>query len=164
MLTRLVSIIALATTGCGPVALAGSEHAYAPDSFAALPDVTVCVVDGAADSGLRDLAAKRAHDGRTVLLIDGEVVSLEQIHAPGIAAGYAAAEPWFTGDSIAVGQHAYVKVSGERRIEADQITRVGELHAVPVFASRSDDPPPDAVYLPTRPGCLFQAYVRADLL
>lgn len=164
MLSRLVSIVALATTGCGPVALAGSEHAYAPDSFAALPDITVCVVDGAAESGLRDLPAKRAHDGRTVLLVDGEVVALDQVHGPGIVAGYASVEPWFTGDSIYVDQHAYVKVSGERRIEAAQITRVGELHAVPVFASTSDDPPPDAVYLPTRPGCLFQAYVRADLL
>lgn len=164
MPTRSVAIVALITAGCGTVALAGDPAAYSPESFESLPDVTVCVVDRAAESGLRELTAKRAHDGRSMLLVGGRVVPLEDVHAPGIVAGYAAAEPWFTGDSISVAGGTYVKAGGERRIEATQITRVGDYEAIPVFASTSDQLPPEAVYLPTRPGCVFQAYVRSDLM
>lgn len=159
-----IAALCLAASACGSLALAGSGTAHDPDTFGALPEVTVCVVDRASDTGLREISARRAHDGSTVLLVGDRVVPLDSVHAPGVVAGYATGEPWFDSDSISFRNATFVKVQRERRIAIEQLTRVGDLEGIPVFAGTSDESPFDAVYLPTRPGCVFQAYVREDLM
>jgi hypothetical protein len=57
----------------------------------------------------------------------------------------------------------YVRTGGERRVPINLLRRVGDHQGVPLFAS-PDEPTPEAVYVPLRPGCVFQAYVRSDLL
>lgn len=136
----------------------------APDSYAALPDTLVCVVDRTTRSGLRDLTAKRRPDGSAVLLVAGETTPLERIHPVGIIAGYAGAEGWLrSAEPILLQGRRYVAVPGERRIPRERLQQSGEYRAIPLFADPDDATPPQAVYLPTRPGCIFQAYVREDL-
>lgn len=159
-----VVLLALPLAACGPIALGGTEASHDPSTFEALPEVTVCVVDRAAPSGLRDISGRRAHDGRTVLLVEGAVVPLDSVHRTGVVAGYAAAEPWFASDSVTIDRTTFVKVQGERRIDRAQVTRIGDFQGIPVFGGASDEPPHEAVYLPTRPGCVFQAYIRRDLM
>ena len=38
------------------------------------------------------------------------------------------------------------------------------VHGGPLRPDPNDASPPKAFYLPVRPGCVFQAYVRSDLL
>lgn len=165
MLDRAAIIAAcLTTAACGSLALAGSEAAHDPETFEALPEVIVCVVDRASDTGLREISARRANDGQTVILVDGQVVPLDSVHAPGVVAGYATGESWFDSDSISFRNATFVKVQRERRIEIDQVVRIGDFQGIPVFAGAGDEAPHDAVYLPTRSGCVFQAYIREDLM
>lgn len=169
--TRRAGLLLL---GC---ALAGCAHhpsssAPSPDGgpseaarYAALPDTSVCVVDRTATRGLRALDAKRDAEGQPVLLVSGHIEPLAKVHPVSVVAGYAGNEPWLAdGSPITVQGRRYVKVGGERLVPLDQLQQSGDVHAVPVFSSPSEARPPKAVYLPVRPGCVFQAYVRADLL
>ena len=137
----------------------------AAEQYAALADTSVCVVDRTTRRGLRPLAAKVEPDGKVVVLVAERVVGLDELHPVQAAAGYAANEHWVTaGEPINLLDRRYEKVGPERLIAFDQLERAGEFRAVPVFADPSDPAPPRAVYLPMRPGCVFQAYVRSDLL
>ena len=147
---------------------AGGEGPATPepdDRYASLPDATVCVVDRTTRRGLRELRAKQDPDGTLLLRVADEVLTLEQIHPVGIVAGYAGAEPWYRSDEpITLQGSRYRKVEAERRIPMEQLEQAAEHRAIPVFAAPGDAPPPEAVYVPVRPGCIFQAYVREDLL
>lgn len=135
-----------------------------PPEYAALPDTIVCVIDRSTPRGLRDLPAKVAGSG-VVLRTDGEVRPLDAVHPVNVIAGYAGRESWLTrGEPISVDGRRYTRTGGERRIGIDLVRRAGEYQGVLVFAGQEDTPPPDAVYIPTAPGCIFQAYVREDLM
>lgn len=160
----LAIICAVALAGCGRRQPPGAMP-DAGSAFEALPDTLICVVDRTTDRGLRNLQAKRGAAGEVLLWIDGEVQTLEQAHPVGLVAGYAAREPWVTaGEEIRVQNRRYVAVPGERRVGLDKLQQAGEYRAIPVFADPADEPPADAVYLPSRPGCVFLAYVREDLM
>lgn len=137
----------------------------APDSarWEALPDTALCVVDRTTASGLRELPAKI--DGGTVLIrADRRVVPADQLHPVTLLAGYGGEEPWVrSGDPVRHGGRRFIRTGGERRVPIALVTRVGDFQAVPIFAA-PDESPVEAVYVPLRPGCVFQAYVREDLL
>lgn len=136
-----------------------------PPGWASLPDTVVCVVDRASDTGLRDLAAKQDPQRGPVLLVDGEARPLESVHPVSLVAGYGGAEPWYAaGEAIPFGGSRYVMVESERSIPRDLLSRVGEHRGILLFADPGDAPPPEAVYVPVRAGCIFQAYVREDLM
>lgn len=160
-------LLALVVLGaCSRATSAEGPAAPAPeDRYASLPDATVCVVDRTTRRGLRELRAKQDADGTLLLRVGDEVLTLEQIHPVGIVAGYAGVEPWYRSDEpITLQGQRYRKLEAERRIPIDQLEQSAEYRAIPVFAAPGDAPPPEAVYVPVRPGCIFQAYVREDLL
>jgi hypothetical protein len=135
-----------------------------PAAYAALPDSIICIVDRTNPSGLRQISGKKRGDD-VVVLVDGEVKTLEEAHPVSLIAGYAGREPWLTrGEQIPFEQRQFVRTGGERRIAADMLKRVGEHQGILLFAGRTDDSPVDALYVPTAPACIFQAYVRQDLL
>lgn len=135
------------------------------ERYAAMPDTTVCVVDRTTRRGLRELAAKRHPERGVVLLISGELQQLDELHPVGIVAGYAAREPWVVaGEPVPLLSRRYERVGPERLIPLSQVQQVTEYRAIPVFADPNDPTPPRAIYVPMRPGCVFQAYVRSDLL
>jgi hypothetical protein len=135
-----------------------------PPEYVALPDTLVCVVDRATDSGLSELPAK-IDDGEVVVFADGGVSPLEDVHPVSMIAGYAGREGWLTrGDPVAFSGGRYVRTGGERRIGIELMGRVGEHQGILLFAGLEDTPPADALYVPTSPGCIFQAYVREDLI
>ena len=70
----------------------------------------------------------------------------------------------FAGEPINVQDRRYEKVGPERLIGMEQVQRTAEYRAIPLFTDPNDASPPKALYLPLRPGCVFQAYVRSDLL
>jgi hypothetical protein len=139
--------------------------ASAAERYAALPDTAVCVVDRTTRRGLRSLAGKVEADGQVVVLVAGRIQKLETLHPVGVPAGYAARESWVVaGEPINVQDRRYEKVGPERLIGMEQVQRTAEYRAIPLFTDPNDASPPKALYLPLRPGCVFQAYVRSDLL
>lgn len=135
------------------------------ERYATLPDTAVCVVDRTTNRGLRSLAAKVEPDGRVVVLVGGRLQTLDELHPVGLVAGYAAREPWLlSGEPLTIQGRRYEKVGPERLIRMDQLQRADEYRSIPIFSDPNDPPPPRAIYVPMRPGCVFQAYVRADLL
>jgi hypothetical protein len=132
--------------------------------YAALPDTVVCVVDRTTERGLRDLQGKRAANGSVVLLVDNQMHALDEIHPVGVAAGYAGQESWFTqGQAITLQGRSYMKYRGERRVPLTQLRRVGDYQGIPLYSAPADSVRPQAVYVPARVGCIFNAYVREDL-
>ena len=170
---RLAALTAtiLAATACGrdPLPMPGPSPAPPSPSaaarYAALPDTTVCVVDRTTDRGLRDLPAKRAEDGAVVVLLSDQIRPLEELHPTGLIAGYAGQEPWFTrGQNVTVQSRAYIKYRGERRVPLDQLRRLGEYQGIPLFGPPGETAAaPQAIYVPVRVGCIFQAYLREDV-
>jgi hypothetical protein len=137
----------------------------AEERYATLPDTSVCVVDRTTRRGLRPLAAKVEPGGQVVVLVSGRVQKLEELHPIGIVAGYAAHESWVTsGEPLTIQGRRYEKVGPARLIGLEQLQHAGDYRSIPLFADPNDPPPPRAFYVPLRPGCVFQAYVRSDLL
>lgn len=163
--------LALGTSACGGgrerVESAGGPSPAGPpaaERYAALPDTLICVVDRTTTRGLRDLSAKRTPQGEVVLLVSNQIRPLDELHPVNLIAGYAGRESWFTsGEIITHAGRRYSKYEGERRVPMEQVTQVGEYRAIPLYAGPGDSPPP-AVYVPVRAGCIFQAYIREDLL
>lgn len=142
----------------------GGPRPEVPASFATLPDTLVCVLDRAAPSGLTQISAKK--DGGTVVTLDGsEVRPLDELHPVNVIAGYAGREPWLSrGEPITYLGRTYSNVGGERRVGIELLERIGEHRGILLFAGTDDDPPADALYVPTAPGCVFQPFVREDLI
>lgn len=162
--TLFVVLLALFGAGCSGGGPSGGPQPSFPPSYAALPDSLVCVVDRAVPLGLRELPAK-VEAGRVVILSEGQVTPLDAVHPVDLIAGYAGGEPWLTrGDPLPFGGATFTRTGGERRVQASLLQRVGEYQGILLFAGLDDAPPPDALYVPTAPGCVFQPFVRQDLL
>ncbi|MEX2583246.1 MAG: hypothetical protein WD766_08220 [Gemmatimonadota bacterium] len=160
---HIVLALGITAAGCGGSPGSGPSPAM-PADYAALPDTLVCVVDRAAPSGLSELPAKLDGD-EVVVFADGAVRPLDELHPVNMIAGYAGREGWLTrGEPVTFQGRQYVRTGGERRIGIDLLSRVGEHQGILVFAGQEDDAPADAIYVPTAPGCIFQAFVREDLL
>ncbi|HST61919.1 MAG TPA: hypothetical protein VLK84_24675 [Longimicrobium sp.] len=78
----------------------------------------------------------------------------------GTPTGYAAGAPWFIrNEPIIVEGASYVKYGTPRVVPMESLARAGEFGGVPLF---TDDPlprPPEVLYVPARPGCVFQLYM-----
>jgi hypothetical protein len=158
-LSLLASIAVAACAGTLP-GMGGT-----PAGWEAMADTTLCVVDRTAPSGLRNLAAKKDASGRVMVLSNNRIRTLDEVHPVSLLAGYAGSEPWVSGAATPV-RHAdrrYIRAGGERRVPIELLARVGDYQGVPLFAS-PDERPAEAVYVPLRPGCVFQAYIREDLM
>ena len=136
----------------------------APPEYAALPDTLVCVVDRLAPQGLREVPAK-IRSGSVVLLVDGQIQPLESVHPVNMIAGYAGREDWLRrGEPLTSGGRVFARTGGERRIEMALLRRADEFRGIQLFSGLEDATDPNALYVPTAPGCIFQAYVREDLI
>jgi hypothetical protein len=164
------TLCAVTLTGCGQLT-GGTPAPVANPQYTALRDSLVCVVDRTAPSGLVRIPAK-VDGSRVVLLVDNAIVPLETEQPISVIAGYAGSEAWLVrGDPLSLGGNQYKRSqpatpggSSERRVEPDLLRRAGEYMGILLFAGATDDPPPDALYVPTAPGCIFQPYVRSDLI
>ena len=161
----LLLLFAFPLAACGGPAPSSGPVATIPgEQYAAMPDTLVCIIDRAAPTGLSDLAAKVGTDG-PVVFADDRIQPVQAIHPVNIIAGYAGRESWLTqGDPIVFSERRYVRTGGERRVARNLLTRAGEHMGILLFAGGEDATPFDALYVPTAPGCIFQAYVREDLL
>lgn len=158
----LLAGIAFLGIGCQPPVSAPPPAV--PSAYAVLPDTLVCVIDRSTPRGLTEIPAKVGEAG-VVLLADGQVQPLEVVHPTNMIAGYAGRETWLTqNEPISLDGRRYLRTGGERRVAIDLLVRAGEFRGVLLFAGQEDSPPVDALYVPTAPGCIFQAYVREDLM
>ncbi len=157
------ALVLVVAAGCTSAPTQGPQPAV-PAAYAALPDSLVCVVDRAMPLGLRELPAKVQGD-EIVILEDGQITPLEAVHPVNVIAGYAGQESWLIrGEPISFGGSTFARTGGERRVRATLLQRVGEHRGILLFAGADDGPPVDALYVPTAPGCVFQPFVRQDLL
>lgn len=160
----LTAVFLAVNAGCSGGGLFQSPQPELPPEYAMLPDSLVCVVDRATPLGLRELPVK-VRDDELVVLSEGQIVSLETVHPVNLIAGYAGNEAWLTrGDPLPLNDNTFTRTGGERRVQASLLQRVGEYRGILLFSGADDAPPPDALYVPTAPGCVFQPFVRDDLL
>lgn len=159
-----VAAVALSfAAACGGQPSSGPSPS-APASYTALPDTMVCVLDRRAPSGLANIAAKKDGD-EVVIFSDGALMTLEELHPVSLIAGYAGGENWLRrGEVIGFQGNNYSVIGGERRVGLELLDRVGEHRGILLFAGREDADPYDALYVPTAPGCVFQPFVREDLI
>ena len=132
--------------------LAACAPSRAPQAIDA-PVLQICVVEG----------------GR-LRLIDAEIDSLTgdtlvggqpfaSVH-PTRTPPYAAMAEWFVRPrAVPFGRHHYIPYAIPRVIAADLLQPVGEYAGVPLFAEAGAGEP-EILYIPVRPGCEFQQYVR----
>lgn len=159
----LAATVLLFLAGCSGQT-SGGPALTIPPRYATLPDTVACVVDRAAPRGLRNIPAKVEGD-QIVVLMGNEIVPLESVHPVNVIAGYAGREGWLVrGDPLNVDGSRFARTGGERRVAAELLRRSGEHQGILLFAGDEDEPPPDALYVPTAPGCIFQPYVREDLI
>ncbi|MFL5385016.1 MAG: hypothetical protein ACJ8GN_21050 [Longimicrobiaceae bacterium] len=74
--------------------------------------------------------------------------------------GYAGSETWFiNSEPIQFNGRRYAKYGLPRTLGTTDVTNVGTVNNVSVFAEPSANPQrPEVIYIPTRPGCEFQPY------
>jgi hypothetical protein len=118
----------------------------------------ICVM---IDDDLRIITATfRPETGDT--LIDG--VPFREAHT-GVAPDYAGAAPWFAqSDSLRFGEQLYVRFGLTRRLLPTNLRRVGYQAGTAVFAEVGELSPYPALYVPVRPGCVFQPYQRRETI
>lgn len=72
---------------------------------------------------------------------------------------YAEAAEWFAANEpIRMDGRTFVGYGDPRVLGIQELTPVGTYRAVRVFAAAGGHLPPSVVYLPVRPGCVFQRY------
>ena len=92
-------------------------------------------------------------------LIGPSWVSISQLQ-PGLvfAGSYAEGLEWFgAGEPVRFEDRDYVGADSPKRLNCDDVARVGEFQGVALFADRSGEPPFDVLYVPLRPG-IWQTY------
>jgi len=127
---------------------AGSGERNQPD-----PQESVCVVQ--ADS-LRLVAVTRSPTNNDTL-VDG---ILFKNAYPATYPPYVATAPWYVaGEFVRFGQRVYANNDPPQRISLELLRFVGRYRGVPVFKAADETvTPPPTIYLPIRPGCVFQPF------
>jgi hypothetical protein len=82
--------------------------------------------------------------------------------------GYAETAAWYRRDEpITLNGRRYARIGYLRRLNPDgfaahgrEMVRVGEQQGVPLYAEGPDPQPPGVLWIPVRPGCVFQSYQR----
>jgi hypothetical protein len=139
---------------------------YVPPEEPPLPrppeePVEVCVM---IDDELRLITATYFPESRDTLV---GTVQFRVAH-PLVAPSYAAAAPWFTQtDSLRFTaelpaeqqeEQLYVRFGLTRRMQPEQLRRVGRHQGTVLFAEVGAQAPYPALYVPVRPGCILQPY------
>lgn len=74
---------------------------------------------------------------------------------------YGERHDWFTShEPIRLYGHVYLKYGSERPLRPDSIRPLTEYRGVPVFADTGALTPSHLLYVPVRPGCVFQPYIQ----
>lgn len=112
--------------------------------------ISICMVEGG--QLVQATATLDVATGDTIWAPPGEPA--------GTPTGYAAGALWFIrNEPIPVAGSSYVKYGTPRVVPMENLGRAGEFGGVPLF---TDDPlprPPEVLYVPVRPGCVFQLYM-----
>jgi hypothetical protein len=156
---RPLLLLTLALPGCGLFRSAPPPPPPAAPPHTVFRDTTVCVVDRTTREGLRSMRAQVDGLGRIVVPMGDGLVPLEELHPVEAAFGYAGREDWLVQRSpIAFREMRFLAYESERRIPADQLRRVGTHLGIPLFGDPAEASPV-VLYVPTRPGCIFQPYL-----
>ena len=145
-------------------------------------DVSVCVVDPTAPTGLRTVTAQfNPSTNDTTVMVNGQSMALSQsvgtVPVASSATWYVQGQPMVIGTGRS--QLSYVSFGSARNIDANDLTYIGTINGLPVYANRTDvatltipNPPADistntqlttglrnvqVLYVPlTSTGCNFQ--------
>jgi hypothetical protein len=148
----------LALSACGP--FPEPEPIPPPaGAGATYTETTVCIVDTSAPRGLRTIRAYRTAGGEYYLRDGATYRPL----ASGIPRAYAAAAEWFrSGEEIRQYGRRYRKHGPLRAVPEASLTLGAPHQGVPVFLDRRDTERPAVLYIPVRPGCVFQPYAAEE--
>lgn len=118
---------------------------------------------------VRPVAACVIRDGElTEIVFDYEFISGDSTYrgvpfsrAFPLDGQYAEPAGWFAGGEAIRFRPGpwFVKYGLPRELDRRDLVRVGEYRGVGVYAEVGQDASADVVYLPVRPGCIFQTYV-----
>ena len=129
---------------------------------AALADTAVCVVDRSDPRGLRTVAAKKDREsGRMYVLRGRSPRPFEKVYPADDAAAYARAAGWFRdGAPIVTRGRSYRKYGPERVIPARSLRAGPTFRGLRLFVDPRQEGVPSVLYVPLRPGCIFQPNLR----
>jgi hypothetical protein len=116
------------------------------------------------------------HRDSLCVVVDGELVNVavtitpagdtlvsgREYHAahPVVAPQYAGATDWYAERApITFRARRYAREQLPLHIAASELRRLGEYRGTPVFVSTTEGEPPEALFLPVQPGCIFQMFV-----
>lgn len=72
---------------------------------------------------------------------------------------YAAGESWYVDhEYVQFDDRPFVPLGLPRVLEPRDLVRFGEFEGVPLFKEAGENRRPDVIYVPERPGCVFQPY------
>ena len=170
-LPRLLLFGAALATGCSTHRVATRSTGEAmnaeevtPDlassQAVALPDTTLCLVDRASPTGLMWVSAKQVVETGEVVITDGDRrLPLAERYPVTVRNGYAQGESWFIGNApIRYSGAEYRQYGPQREIRPTDVMRGRDVAGVPVFLDPRDSSPPEILYVPVAPGCIFQPY------
>ncbi|HEU0300605.1 MAG TPA: hypothetical protein VFR37_14140 [Longimicrobium sp.] len=95
----------------------------------------------------------------------GDTLTMDSLpfsHVYPVTGEYAAVAGWFIhNEPITFHGVRWIRYGMPRVLGIPEITRIGEHRGVGVYLEMGQTVPVDVIYLPTRPGCEFQPYVRS---
>lgn len=146
-------VISVVTVGCG--GRTTGNHTTTGGGFRAQPtnDVSICVVD---HDSLLVVRAAIVPGSNDTLAGDRKFSDL----FPTVSPPYATGSDWYPRNrSILFRERRYYGGNHPpQAIEPELLQRVGDHEKVPIF-SEVGDTLPETLYLPVRPGCIFQSYI-----
>lgn len=162
----------------------------APAPAPTTQDVSVCVVDPTAATGLRTVTAQfNPATNDTTVMVNGQSMAFSQsvgtVPVASSQTWYVQGQPFMIGSGR--GQLSYVSFGSARNIDANDLTYIGTVNGLPVYANRTDvtsltipNPPGDittntqlvtglrnvqVLYVPlTSTGCNFQPIDRKSVV
>jgi hypothetical protein len=153
---RSIPPILLALGACAPGRTVREDDPPPPAPATAAPSppihraISVCMVQGG--QLVQSTATLDVTTGDTAWAPPGQPVPT--------STAYAAGAMWFIrNEPLIVEGSSYVKYGTPRVVPREELERAGELGGVPLFV---DDPlprPAEVLYVPVRPGCVFQVYM-----
>jgi len=164
-----MATVVMGLSACSQLGIPGfpgpreAERPAARPGAAAMAATRLCVVDASAPGGLRTVDALRdGKTGETYVVHKGRRRPLSEVYPAKKSRGYARSEEWFReNESIRMASGRYLKYGPERSIPASKLKRGSAYAGIPLFLDpRDSSSPPSVLYVPSRPGCVFQPYLR----
>lgn len=169
MRSTAIPLLAILCAACGPRAVP-EPPAPVPAPPPPLPPVLhmdhnpplVLVVRGLRVCVIRDGELAEVSADYSIISGDTLYQGLPLSHTFPLTGEYAGVAGWYVhNEPITFHGVRWIRYGVPRQLRIDELTRVGEYDDVGVYLEAGQTVPADYIYLPARPGCVFETYTRS---